>query len=164
MTCGPADEPPSRELRSAGCQSRSGSGVAAIGAETGGGLTGAAGSAAGIDAVRVGAASWTRFAFCEAGAGAETGCGLAGSGAVGSGVAIDAVRIGAASSTDGLVPRRSWTRTPAASVARSVIGTMSVDFIVMRDCRSCRKSPNHQFHPHLASTTLTRRLALTWLS
>jgi len=60
-----------------------------------------------------------------------------------------------------LVPRRSWTRTPAASVARSVKGTMSVDFIVMGDCRSCRKSPNHVFHPHLASTTRTRPLAMT---
>src|SRR5271167_3601464 len=134
---------------------RSGSGVAeGAGAETGGGLTGggAAGSGVAIDAVRVGAASWTRFASCEAGAGAETGCGLTGGGAAGSGVAIDAVRVGAASSTDGLVPR-SWTRTPAASVARSVMGTMSVDFIVIGDSRSCRKSPNHVFHPHLASTT-----------
>ena len=83
-----------------------------------------------------------------AGAGAETGAGLTGAGAAGSAVAIDPVRLRAASSKDGLVLRRSWTRTPAASVARSVMGTMSVDFMVMgRLCRrSCRKSPNHAFH------------------
>jgi hypothetical protein len=124
---------------------RGGSGVAGAGADSGGGLTGAgaAGLAVAIDPVRVGAASST-----SAGTGAETGAGLTGAGASGWAVAIDPVRVGAASSKDGLVLRRSWTRTPAASVARSVMGTMSVDFMVMgRLCRrSCRKSPNHAFH------------------
>jgi hypothetical protein len=123
----------------------SGSGVAGAGAESGGGLTGAGASgwAVAIDPVRVGAASST-----SAGTGAETGAGLTGAGASGWAVAIDPVPVGAASSKDGLVRRRSWTRTPAASVARSVMGTMSVDFMVMgRLCRrSCRKSPNHAFH------------------
>ena len=66
-----------------------------------------------------------------AGTGAETGAGLTGAGASGLPVTIDPVRVGAASSTDGLVLRRSWTRTPAASAARSAMGTMSVDFMVM---------------------------------
>src|SRR5271165_3597009 len=106
----------------------SGSGVAGAGAETGAGLTGAGASgwAVAIDPVRVGTASST-----NAGTGAETGAGLTGAGASGWAVAIDPVRVGAASSKDGLVLRRSWTRTPAASVARSVMGTMSVDFMVM---------------------------------
>ena len=43
---------------------------------------------------------------------------------------VHPVRVGAASSKDGLVLRRSWARTLAASVARSVMGTMSVDFMV----------------------------------
>jgi hypothetical protein len=30
-----------------------------------------------------------------------------------------------------LVLSRSWTRTPATSVARSVVGTISVDFMVI---------------------------------
>jgi hypothetical protein len=107
---------------------RGGSGVAGTGAETGTGLTGAgaAGLAVAIDAVRVGAASST-----NAGTGAETGAGLTGAGAAGLAVAIDAVRVGASSSTSDAVLRRWWTRTPAASAARSVMGTMSVDFIVM---------------------------------
>ena len=46
-------------------------------------------------------------------------------------IAIDAVRVGAASWTNDLVLRRSWTRTPAASAARSAMGAMSVDFMVM---------------------------------
>ena len=66
-----------------------------------------------------------------AGTGAETGGGLTGAGAAGLAVAIDAVRVGAASWTNDLVLRRSWMRTPAASAARSVMGTMSVDFMVM---------------------------------
>ena len=66
-----------------------------------------------------------------AGTGAETGGGLTGAGAAGVAVAIDAVRVGAASWTNDLVLRRSWTRTPAASAARSVMGTMSVDFMVI---------------------------------
>ncbi len=75
------------------------------------------------------------------------GGGLIGAGAAGLAVAIDAVRVGPASWTNDLALRRSWTRTPAASAARSVMGTMSVDFMVMGDCRrSCRKSPNHVFH------------------
>jgi hypothetical protein len=119
----------------------SGSGVAGAGVESGGGLTGAGASrwAVEIDPVRVGAASST-----SAGSGAETGAGLTGAGAV----ATDAVRVGAASWTSDSVLRRSWTRTPAASVARSVMGTMSGDFMVTgRLCRrSCRKSPNHAFH------------------
>ena len=119
--------------------------MAGAGAVTGGGLTGAGASelAAAIDAVRVGAAS-----SANADAGAETGAGLTGAGASGFAVPIVPVRVGAASLIGGLVLRRSWTRTPAASVARSVMGTMSVDFMVMgRLCRrSCRKSPNHAFH------------------
>ena len=63
--------------------------------------------------------------------------GLTGAGASGWG-RIDPVRVGAASSKDGLVLRRSWTSTLAASVARSVMGTMSVDFMVMT--RLCRRS------------------------
>ena len=51
--------------------------------------------------------------------------------AAGVAVAIDAARVGAASWTNDLALRRSWTRTPAASAARSVMGTMSVDFMVM---------------------------------
>jgi hypothetical protein len=66
-----------------------------------------------------------------AGTGAETGTGLTGAGAAGLAVAIDAVRVGAASSTNDSVLRRSWTRTPAASAARSVMGTMSVDVMVI---------------------------------
>jgi hypothetical protein len=66
-----------------------------------------------------------------AGTGAETGAGLIGAGAAGLAVRIDAVRVGAASWTNDSVLRRSWTRTPAASVARSVMGTMRVDFMVM---------------------------------
>jgi hypothetical protein len=100
----------------------SGSGVAGAGL-TGGG---AAGLAVAIDAVRVGAASST-----NAGTGTETGPELTGAGAAGLAVAINAVRVGASSSTSDSVLRRWWTRTPAASAARSVIGTMSVDFIVM---------------------------------
>ena len=46
-------------------------------------------------------------------------------------IAIDPVRVGAASWTNDLVLRRSWTRRPAASVAKSAMGTMSVDFMVM---------------------------------
>src|SRR5271157_4284528 len=81
------------------------------------------------------------------GAGVETGGELTGAGAAGLAVAIDGVRVGAASWTNDLVLRRSWTSTPAASAARSVMGTMSVDFMVMGDCRrSCQKSPNHVFY------------------
>ena len=64
------------------------------------------------------------------GAGVETDARLTGVAAFGLAVAIDAVRVGAASPTDGLVLSQWWTRTPAASVARSVTGTMSVDFMV----------------------------------
>jgi hypothetical protein len=64
-------------------------------------------------------------------AGAETGGVLTSAGASGSAVAIEELRVGAASWTSDVVPRRSWTRTPAASAARSVMGTMSVDFIVI---------------------------------
>ena len=93
-----------------------------------------------------------------AGAGAESGHALTGAGASGWAVAIDPVRVGAASSNDGLVLWRSWTRTPAASVARRGMGTMRVDFMVMgRLCRrSCRKSPNHAFHA--GSNWMIRRL------
>jgi hypothetical protein len=66
-----------------------------------------------------------------AGAKAETGGGLKGAGSAGLAVAIDAVRVGAGSWTNDLVLGRSWTRTPAARAARSVRGTMSVDFMVM---------------------------------
>jgi hypothetical protein len=66
-----------------------------------------------------------------AGTGAETGGRLTGCRSSGHALAIDAVRVGAASWTNDLVLRRSWTRTPAASAARSVMGTMSVDFMVM---------------------------------
>jgi hypothetical protein len=107
----------------------SGSGVADAGVETDSGLTGAgaSGLAVAIDAVRVGAASWT-----DSGSGvAETSGGLTGAATSGVAVAIDAVRIGAASWTNDLVLRRSWTRTSAASAARSAIGTMSIDFMVM---------------------------------
>ena len=48
-----------------------------------------------IDAVRVGAASWTNSGSGVAGAGAETSGGLTGGGAAGVAVAIDAVRVGA---------------------------------------------------------------------
>jgi hypothetical protein len=48
----------------------------------------------------------------------------------------------------GMVLRRSWANTSAASAARSDMITMSVDFIVMGDC-SCRKSPNHVFNAPL---------------
>jgi hypothetical protein len=112
---------------------------------SGGGLTGAgvSGWAVAIDPVRVGAAS-----SASAGTGAETGAGLTDAGASGWAIAIDPVRVGAASSKDGLVLRRSWMRRLAASVARSVMGTMSVDFMVTGRLyrRSCRKSPNHAFH------------------
>ena len=106
----------------------SGSGVAeGAGAETGARLTGAEafGLAVEIDAVCVGAKS-----SMNACTGAETGAGLTVTGASGLAVAIDPVRVGAASSTDGLFLSQSWTRTPAASVARSVRGRMSVDFMV----------------------------------
>jgi hypothetical protein len=139
----------------------SGSGVAGAGPETGSGLTGAgaAGSAVAIDAVRIGAASWTRLASCEAGSGAETGDGLAG----GSAVAIEAVRVGAASRTSDLVLRRSWTRTPAASAASSVMGTMSIDFIAMGIHRHqetvidlAERVLTMCFTPHFSSSTRTR--------
>jgi hypothetical protein len=137
------------ESRLASCEAvirRGGSGsreAVGTGGEPGAALTGAgaAGSAAAIDAVCVGAASWTRLATSEAvmrrgrsgsglaGTGAETGGGL--TGGAGSAVAIDSVRVGAAAGTNVLVLRRSWTKTPAASAAKSVMGTMSVDFIVM---------------------------------
>ena len=45
------------------------------------------------------------------------------------------------------------------------MGTMSVDFIVMGRLWSILpKSSNDLFHPHLALTTRTRRLASTRLS
>ena len=81
-----------------------------------------------------------------------SGSGVAGAGAETSGgsqapehrarpVAIDAVRVGAASWTNDLVLRRSWTRTPAANAARSAMGTMSVDFMVMGLSSILPKSP-----------------------
>ena len=121
-------------------------GVPGGAAEKGCTLTGvgAAGPAVPIDAVCAGAASSTRLASCEASTGAETGGRLTGGGSAGSAVATDAVCVGTVSSTSDPVPRRSCTTTPAASAARSVMGTMSVDFIVMGDGRwSYRKSPNH---------------------
>jgi hypothetical protein len=101
--------------------------MAVAGAVTGGGLTGAgaSGLAAAIDAVRVGAASST-----NAGAGAETGAGLTRAGASGLAVPIVPVRVGTASSIGGLVLRRSWTRTPAASVARKRPAACAPEFRV----------------------------------
>ena len=123
---------------------RGGSGVAGAGGKSG---AGGAGGEQGIGS-RNRCGSRRGRVLDDAGAGAETGAGLTGAGAAGLAVAIDPVRVGAASSKDGLVLRRSWTRTLAASVARSVMGTMSVDFMVMGGLcrRSCRKSPNHAFH------------------
>src|SRR6516165_7340127 len=99
----------------------SGSGVAeGAGAETDARLAGVAafGLAVEIDAVCVGAKS--SMSPCT---GTETGAGLTVTGASGLAVAIDPVRVGAASSTDGLVLSQTWTRTPTASVVRSVTGT-----------------------------------------
>jgi hypothetical protein len=97
------------------------------GAETDARLTGAEafGLAVEIDAVCIGAKP-----SMNACTGAETGAGLTVTGASGLAVVIDPDRVGAASSTDGLVLSQSWTRTPTASVARSVMGRMSVDFMV----------------------------------
>ena len=136
-------------------------GVPGGAAEKGCTLTGAAaaGPAVPIDAVCAGAASSTRLASCEAGTGAETGGRLRGGGAAGSGVAADAVCVGTASSTGDPVPRRSCTTTPAASAARSVMGTMSVDFIVIGNCRrSYRKSPNHAFRADRNGCSSKKRL------
>lgn len=136
-------------------------GVPVGAAEKGCTLTGvaAAGPAVPIDAVCAGAVSSTRLASCEATTGAETGGRLTGGGSAGSGVAADAVCVGTASSASDLVPRRSCTTTPAASAARSVMGTMSVDFIVMGNCRrSYRKTPNHAFRADRNGCSSKKRL------
>ena len=71
---------------------------------------------------------------------------VTGAGAADEAVAIDAVRVGAASWTNDLVLRRSWTRTPAVSAARSAMGTISVDLMVMGLSSIFPKSLGHLFH------------------
>ena len=115
-------------MRGGGSVSR----VAGAGAETGGGLTGAgaAGVAVAIDAVGVGAGSWTDSGLGGARAGAETS-GLTGGAASGVAVAIDG-----ASRWSRVLDGRPGPEAVVDEDARgkrcdSAMGMMSVDFMVM---------------------------------